>query len=59
MKYIVKSRLLHDGREYLPGQVVELLEGQAAVMPWAVEAQQPLEETETPATPAPAKKRKE
>jgi hypothetical protein len=34
-KYAVKSSITSD-REYLPGEVIELSEEQAAAMPWAV-----------------------
>jgi hypothetical protein len=55
-KYIVKSVVVHDGVEYAPGQVLELLEWQAQAMPWAVELQVP---PAPAASAAPAKKRKE
>jgi hypothetical protein len=36
-RFVCKSSVTHDGKEYLPGEVVELSEAQAAAMPWAVE----------------------
>lgn len=37
MKFRAKSSITM-GREYLPGEVIELSPEQAAAMPWAVEA---------------------
>ncbi len=37
MKFRCKSSITM-GREYLPGEVIELSAEQAAAMPWAVEA---------------------
>ncbi len=37
MKYLVKSPILRNGKEFAAGDTIELSESQAAEMPWAVE----------------------
>lgn len=37
-KYIVKSPIAHDGKNYEVGSKIDLSEEQAEAMPWAVEA---------------------
>ena len=55
-KYRVISPLGCDGRNYEPGDVIELKAEQAEAMPWAVE---PLPEPKVaPAPPAPEEKPK-
>lgn len=35
--YLVKSRINRDGKDYEPGDTIELTKAQADQMPWAVE----------------------
>lgn len=36
-KYVVKTPLRHDGKDYQPGDVLDLGKKDAEAMPWAVE----------------------